>query len=789
MVLCLLPTKTGEVGKIKVNFNAYAGPQVVSKTLPLMTNSSDWLKVNKAAYINAGYDEANLPDWHNDNTLANTDWQDAMYQRGSMQNYNLSFNGGSEDLKFLFSSSYFDQKGTVIGTDFNKYNVRLKLDYKVGRFTFVPNVSVTSTSGNEFTSSFYSMRKITPLVPVFDDTRESGYGYSDYNGLSEDNPVGKQELRDRQSYKTDINTNILISFDVTDNLKLKLNTGLRNFFYHSMNHHPSYQINPRDVVQFPVNDEYRSQFTQSLIEPMITYHLDLSKHGFDFLAGYTAQSKYERYHSVKVEGKDSNGNSAGFPDENFNTIDSGIGGVFSGAGTEYTYNRTSVFGRFNYSYDSKYLFQATLRRDGSSKFSSEYRYGVFPSVSTGWNIHKEEFWGSLDETLNRLKIRGSWGKLGSDVNLENYFYQGLMVAGYSYPFGGSLTGGMYPQGMYINNYRWEESIDLNIGVDFGLFRDKLTGSINYYTRDRKDILVEQPLPYSTGMSSQMMNVAQMKNYGLELELMYRKKEGEFTWGVTGTLSTVNNEVIALGEGVDVQEGSLVDWKMAPVHTIVGKSVGAFYLYKTDGLFQNQTEIGESAQPDAKPGDVKYIDVNKDGKIDFNDVDYSGSALPEVEYGISADMAYKNFDLSIFFNGVYGNKIFNSQKYYGENMNNNTNYWTTTLDYWTPENTNTDIPRPVFGDTQNSRISDRFLEDGSFLRLKSAQLGYTLPENLVKKVNIDRLRFYVSGQNLFTLTSYTGNDPEIGGNSIWNMGIDWGTYPLPRTILFGVQLGL
>ncbi|QZE15220.1 TonB-dependent receptor [Halosquirtibacter laminarini] len=808
----IITTKQGDVGKLRVNFSAYAGPQSVAKRLPLMTNTADWMKVNGAAFDNTIQNakdyNANKPKdakpipvptpgaWLSDKALlnTNTDWQDEMYRAGMMQNYNVNFNGGTKDVKYLFSMGYFDQEGIVVGTDYNKISARMKMDMTIGMLKITPNISITQDNYNNMTTSIGRINKITPFAPVYDSSKPSGYGYSDYTTATESNPYGEQMLNESKSKYTDINTNLMLSLEPVKNLFVKLNTGYRNNFYTGRTHNPSYQINPKDKVSFPVNSESSTYFNQYLVEPTVSYHLDFDKHSVDLLGGMSAQSQYYRNHGVSVEGKDPKGNPAGFPDQDFNTINAGKGGTFSGSGTEYTFNRSSIFGRFNYSYDSKYLFQATIRRDGTSKFSDDYRYGVFPSFSAGWNVHRESFWEPIGQLVSRLKLRASWGKLGSDENLSNYFYQGLMKAGYAYELGGVLNQGAYPAGMYISDYRWEESVDTNFGADFGLFENSLFGSVNYFTSTRKDILVSQPLPISSGMSSQMMNIGEMKNYGWELELGYRSSgDHDFTWDATATFSTIKNEVISLGDGVKKQEGSNIEYKMPVVWTEVGGSVGSLYTYKTDGLFQNEAEViahskeGNLIQPNAKPGDVRFVDVNDDGVINSNDVTSTGSALPDFEFGLSLNMAYKGFDLNIFMNGRKGNKIFNRAKYLGESMVGNFNYWDTTLDFWTPENTDTDMPRPVQDDTKNSRMSDRFIEDGSYLRLKSLQLGYSFSNSVLESLHMEKLRVYLSGQNLFTITDYSGYDPAVDNSKIWNMGVDYGSYPSSRTYLMGVQI--
>ncbi|QZT38092.1 TonB-dependent receptor [Halosquirtibacter xylanolyticus] len=782
----IITTKDGEAGKIKVNFTAYAGPQEVAKTLPLMTNSADWMKVNKAAYVNAGN---SLPQWHQDDItdFANTDWQDEMYRRGLMQNYNLNFSGGHKDLNFMFSMGYFDQEGVVRDTDFEKLTARLKLNFTKGILKVVPNISITQSTSNDFNTSIYTINRITPMIPVYDKERMNGYGYSSYGGLAENNPVGLQEVIDAASKNTDINTNLMASLDLAKGLVLKMNTGYRNNFYNYKKHYPAYRLNVKEGAEFPYNEESTTYYSQLLLELMASYHYELDKHSFDVLGGVSRQKQFSRNHGVSVEGKDSNNDPIGFPNQNFDVISAGSGGTFSGWGTESTFTRASIFGRLNYNYDSKYLFQATIRRDGTSRFNEDERYGVFPSVSTGWNVHKESFFAPISDVVNNFKLRASWGKLGSDVNLQNYYYQGLMNVGKPYVFGGSLINGIYTNGLPVDKYVWEESEDWNVGFDFGLLKNLVYGSVNYFVSTRRDILVDQPLPVSSGLSSQKKNFGEIRNKGWEFELGARSSVGDFKWDVKATLSTVSNEVLQLGDGVNLQKGPDIGGKMPVVWTEVGESIGQFHTFKVDRLFQNESEIAQSAQKSAKPGDIKYVEAKEDKSLTYDDLHNTGSALPDFEYGLSVNMSYKGFDFNAFFNGREGNKIFNVARYYGENMLGNFNYWTTTLDHWTPTNRDTSMPRPNINDWSNSLISDRFIEDGSYFRLKSIQLGYTFNNEWLKKIKMDKLRVYVSGQNLFTITDYTGYDPEMVSQNVWNMGIDYGVYPSSKTYLLGLQV--
>lgn len=796
----LISTKNGKKGDVKINFSSYYGLQNVVNTLDLC-NSTQWLKVNKMATMNAGKDFSETP-WHTPAWTyknANTDWQDEVYRQAATQNYSINIGGGSENLKYMISGSYLDQEGTVIGTGFNKYNLRAKAVLKKGNLTVTPNVSIQNNSIDKQTLSLTETRKITPIIPVYDKTKQSGYGYID-GVLKYDNPVGKQNLITDKEKNFEAVTSLKLDYKIIDGLNVSLNSSITDYFYQRRTHSPSFKINSQQAVEFPSVSEDNFRKTSYLVEPLVNYNKELKKHNFGVMLGATLLKTKKRSANISVEGKDKDGKKAGFIDENFNTLDAALGGIFAGSGTEVNYTRQSVFGRFNYSYDGKYLFQATVRRDGSSRFGEDNRYGTFPSFSAGWNIHKEDFFSNYTDIVNNLKIRASYGKIGSESNILDYEYAANVYSGYGYPLGGSqnFTGS---NGLAVLNNRdlkWEEVTAQNYGVDFSFLNSKITGSVNYYINNRTDMLLNTPIAWSAGINNPKINIGEMENKGFEFELTYQKREGDFNWELTGTFTTVNNKVIKLSDSDNSVWGSKIAFSEAVTKTIAGESISSFYLYQTAGIFQSQDEVNNHytmvdgkkviLQENAKAGDIRFVDANKDGKLDGDDKTYSGSSIPDFEYSFNINLYYKNFDFTAFFNGVHGNNIYNASRYYTENMKDHNNYSTSTLNAWTPDNKNTSMPRAVFGDPNgNSRASTRFLENGSFLRLKNLQLGYTLPASLSKSLNIDKLRVYASGQNILTFTSYEGNDPEIGTNNEWSKGIDFGGYPISRTFLFGVQL--
>ncbi len=813
----LVTTKGGVKDGVKIAYNGYYGVQKVINTLDLL-NTNQWYVANKQMHENVKPASQSMEDYALVNASwlastwdksknANTNWQNEILQTAITQSHSVTVQSGSNGSKYVFSAGYMNQEGIVLNTGLEQYNARFKATIKKGKLKIMPNISVFSKIVDNPTVSYDEMRKIVPMIPVYDESKPNGYGYFE-NVLTENNPVGKLNLIDRITNTVNVNTNLALEYEIAKGFTAKVNTSMRNFFYNYRSHAPSYKINGQKESKYVnvVENNYRKQYY--LVEPTITYSKDILNHSFTLLGGSTFYKTIYRNANVSVDGQDSDGNKAGFSDENFNTLGAGKGGTFSVDGTEITYARMSYFGRVNYSFESKYLFQATVRRDGSSKFGSDTRWGTFPSFSAGWNIHREDFFAPLTDIVSSLKLRASYGILGSETNLDNYGYSASVYNGSGYNLGKSQNpvGSKGTKSLENTQLQWEETRASNYGVDFGILKGKVSGTINYYVNERFNMLLNRPVPYSSGISNPVVNIGEMRNRGVELELIYRDTYGDFSWGVSGTFTTVDNEVLKMNSDDEFIWGSDIDWTESVTRTSVGDPVASLYVYQMDGVFQTAEEViahnskgykndaGDVVplQENAKPGDVRFKDVNGDGKINSDDKVFSGSGIPDFEYSLNFDLKYKAFDFSLFLQGVHGNEIYNTTKYHTEHMKKNSNFSTNVMDAWTNENRSTSMPRAAFGDpNDNARVSTRFVEDGSYLRVKAMQLGYTLPKSISEKANIDKLRLYVSAQNLLTFTNYTGYDPEIGtsenNGGLFDLGVDWGGYPLSKTIMFGIQL--
>ena len=807
----LITTKNGKEGKTSVEVSGVYGVQNLTNTIEL-TDAADYISIASMAYQNAGIE---LPLYLAEPVNVNTNWFDEIFQQGVQQNYNMRVSGANNFSNYNISGSYFDQQGTMIGTSFNKASLRAKTSITKGIFSVDANLSYTEANTDEQSLKLRETYQIIPLIPVFDENQPSGYGLADIdNGMpSSRNPVGDEKL-----HRNDFSDNFLTAYFTTQLkptnwLNYTMNLGLNNSQKYWFTHNPPNTIDIKDPDIYANASEQRLNWKHLVMEHILSYSQDFEKHSISLIAAYTAEKEYERYSGVAVAGYttvyevDEGGNlvvteqPAGFIDPNFNTLDAGQGGTYSGWGTEYTYTRLSMLSRFNYSYDNRYLLQLTVRRDGTSKFGENSRFGVFPAISAGWKLKNEKFLVNND-FISDLKLRASYGLLGNEGSLENYYHQALIRTNasefyvYSQGTGETHWVGAIARDLENKNYKWEEMSSLNIGVDFGFLNGKIEGAVNYYKNQTYDMLVRKPVPASAGISTPVVNVGKVQNSGVEFELGYRNYDNPFKYSVNVTLSSNQNEVLALGDtGVAIYGEALNYDEHYPTQTRIGSPIGAFYLYQTDGIFQTEEEVlaytnteGELLQPLAAPGDIRFKDTNNDGVIDEDDKVFAGTGIPKLEYSLSLNAEYKGFDFYVLFIGAAGHKLYNGNRYYLERMSTNYNFSADMVNAWTPENTDTDVPRAIIGDpNQNSRESMRFLEDGDFIRLKNIQLGYTLPTIITNKIHAENFRIYVSAQNLLTFTNYTGLDPEVSRSNIFNPGLDRTLYPIAKTYLMGFQL--
>lgn len=631
-----------------------------------------------------------------------------------------------------------------------------------------------------------SMLTAIPTIPVYDSSRLGGYGGSDQtiNRAISANVVGLNKIVNDWSERNRILLNGWLEFEILKNLKYRLNTSYDRTDYKNYHYEPKF-----DMGFYYVNNEYYyhqdvGQPNTQLMEHTLTYNLQASRHHIDLLAGYT----YQKDIFTSLSG--SSRSSADFPFQSFNNASASANTITE---NKYTVVQIGMLGRVNYNFDNRYLFTANFRRDGSSKFPPTFRYGNFAGFAGAWNIDKEKFI-HLPSQITSLKLRGGWGTLGNQINLGPYAWQSYINTAANYSFNNILAPGATTVTLTDPNLKWESTTTTNVALDLSMLQDRLSFTAEYFNKVSDDIITSLPLPYSAGSvpASIVTNAASVKNNGLEFTLGYRHAKGTFTYHVNANFSTLNNKVLKLGGANNPIYG-------AGSKTEVGRSVGELYGYQVEGIFQSQEQIANHAYQSAltAPGDIMFK-AQQDGKnndnsyqlTDANDRVYLGRTIPKYYYGLNFDANYKQFDFSVFFQGSAGNKVFNGV-YQALMTGDYGNQHTDELNFWTPTNTNTNVPRPIIGDPNgNNRFSDRFVEDGSYVRLQNAQIGYNFPElsALIKKHILSRLRIYVSGENLVTISKYKGYDPDFISDGLFNRGFDYGSFPNPRTVLFGIQAG-
>ena len=813
----LITTKNGKKGDTKIDFSTYLSFTNVAKKLELL-NAAEYKSVHKQMYENylAQYPNADvmMPSFVTSNTGVDTDWQDIMLRNGITQNYMFSIRGGSENAQYSLSYNHADEKGIFLGNNHRQDNARLKLHLTKSIFDVDANIGFKFTDSDQPQYSIKEMYMISPLVPVYDESREYGFGLSDFDDLpSNRNVMADHHYVTASNKKYHMTANVALTMKFTNWLNFKTSYGYRGEHERDTYHAPAYVADPKSKREYPYNSETTGYWEEQVWENVLSFNKEFGKHNVNAVAGSSINTRKYTWNSVGVEGKTTvykvednqlvtNEVPGGFLDSSFTTIGAGTGGTFSGDGSMWEYNRASFFGRVNYSYNNRYLFQATVRYDGSSKFGKDNRWGCFPSVALGWRISEEEFFPK-NGIVNNLKFRLSWGRLGNENALGYYDFLAListyntMYQGYVRGNGENAWTGSIARGLENRSLQWETTDTKNIGFDLGLFNNKLTGALNYYYNQTEDLLITKALPPSAGLTNPTLNVGKIRNSGFELELNWADRINEFDYNVGFNLTTTKNEVVELSDDNQVLKGEGLKYgtEHFPTETRVGQPIGGFYLYRTDGIFQNMNEVnahtnsnGGLIQPNAQPGDIRFKDLNGDGKISDADKEYCGSGIPSLEANFNLSASYKGFDFSAVIGSAWNYKLYNGNKYFYEGMNSKSNMLKSTLDAWTPQNTNTNVPRAVYQDPNgNMKESDRFLENGDFVRLRQVQLGYTLPKSLLQSMHIDKLRFYVSGENLFTITGYDGIDPEFSRSSVLNTGIDNLIYPFTRSFTVGAQL--
>nr|MBU3858877.1 TonB-dependent receptor [Flavobacterium sp. MC2016-06] len=786
----LVTTKSGKKGDMKVSFNTSFGVSSVSKKLDLL-NQEEWAKVSTAAYAAAGkqpLDIALNPQVGG----AGVDWQDEIYRSAATQNYSLGLSGGSENVKYNMSLSYFDQEGVVKETDYDRVNLRVKTDYKKGIFKIGETVMLTKEKRNDLpgvpgqgSNVVGSAISMIPGFAIYDENAVGGYGGASGAVTDIFNPVAALNLFDVKNdyYQALINTYAEASF--WDGFKYKLNVGATISEHKSYTYTPRYEVGGffKNLKNTLAEGSDMTQYYQ--VENTLNYAKTFGKHSVNVLAGYTVYNNNYRSNIGSV---------TGLPD-GIHVMAGGEQPSSVGYATEN--NLVSYLGRAIYSYDNKYILTATFRRDGSSRFSPENKWGNFPSISAAWGIGKENFFTKLNTPISDLKIRASYGVLGNQ-EIGDYQYLGSITSGISYAVGepNTLWIGNIQQDYPALGLKWESTATADVGLDLTMWNGKIEYTFDYFKKETSDLLLRVPVPLTVGSSNDpYTNAGQVTNKGFEMGLTYNEKVGAVNFSVSANISSIKNRVDDLSTGSQVLEGATGSFHGAPVtYSKVGYPIYSFFLVKTDGLFRSQEEIdaysvnGVLIQPRAKVGDIKYVDFNGDGQIDGNDRQFRGSAFPDYEYGLRLQADWKGLDFTIVAQGTHGNKIYNGNNTDIATVRSNINYSKETLNSYT-FNPNSNFPRLDIDDLNDNGAdySDRFLENGSYFRIKTIQVGYAVPSSLTDKVKIDKLRFYFAGDNLFTKTNYTGYNPDVSRDALGGRGVDYKSYPLSKTITFGMQL--
>lgn len=785
----IVTTKEGSntEGKPIIDLSVNLGISTASKFLDML-DAKGWAEVTTIARqaigkpaLDMATDLANKPD---------NDWQDIMFRPALMQNYNLSVKGGGKYSTYYTGLGYFNQDGIVKGTNYQRYNIQSKNDYKRGIFSAGTNLIISFSHDKPLHQELRggmigTILQSVPTLEKYDDTREGGYGgtYGDVVNIPHPLAIIDDNIMDRYNENVKIFANLYAQIELFKGLKYKLNLTPDFSFERYKNYLNKYDFGlaTNSITQLTERQRRRRNI---LVENLLTFDRTFGEHKISALAGYTYQDS--RFRHIQAYGE-------GLP-QGLEEIDAATTNR-SNEGNSWRSVLTSILGRVFYSYQNKYLFTATIRRDGSSKFGKNNRYGYFPSFSLGWNVAEEKFMENV-HWLDQLKLRGGYGVLGNQ-EIDNYQYSSTITTGINYPDGnGGLLQGAFPKNFANPDIKWEETAMTNVGIDFMAFNNRLSLTADYYVKNTKDILLTVPIPISSGGANDpIRNAGKIRNNGFEFNLGWMDQPNpDISYGINLIGSFNKNKVIAMGSESGSIKGGSTNQNITTSETKAGYPIGGYWLISTAGYFNSQEEVdayakdGKKIQPAAEPGDIKFVDANNDGVINDDDRVFQGSPFPDFTFALNGNMRYKNFDLSIGLQGVLGNKIYNATRQTLEDVTKGSNFLASCLDYWTPENKNASHPRLTWDDpNRNTRAeSDRYLENGSYLRFRSVQLGYTFPQTWFKGA-IQHARVYINAENLFTITSYSGYSPDVNADNANYRGFDNFIYPTNRTFMLGLDV--
>ncbi len=753
----LITTKRGKSGKSKVSLDAYTGFSEVWNTLQVL---------NGEQYRDLMTEMGQSTDWQRYNN--NTDWQNEVFKRGVSQNYQLSVSGGNDETTYYISGGWVKQEGAVRSAQMDRANFKVNLNHEVNKwlslgtriaYTKYSDVDVNDNNAVNQGGVLTGVINTPSVIGIYNE--DGTFTSNPFQNW--ENPIASTDGSERE-YKNDrflgsmyVKVDFLKDFSFKSNLGVDYSNGIYDSFLD-----PYLTSYGRAKGGIANNNTNRNSYW--MIENTLSYNKKVESHSLEALIGGVAQKYLWESNYITTENFSSNG-----------ITTTNAGSIITSAGnTKSEKTNTSFISRLNYSFDDKYLLTANFRADASSAFGPDNRWGYFPSFSAGWRISQESFMTGFD-FLNDLKVRVGWGVVGND-QIRNYAYYGLTGSGANYPIGGQAMPGTYPAAIDNNSLKWEESEQTNVGLDLNVFNGRVQLTADAYMRKTKDLLLDAPLPHSTGYDNALQNIGNLENKGLEFSLNTVNIDKAIEWSSTFNISFNKNEVTNLV--VESLPMGNIAGRGEAILLEEGQPLGTLYGYVWGGV-------------DPATGNGYYVDRNGESTFDPTPEDRKiiGDANPDFFYGVNNSVMYKGIGLTIFLEGSYGNDMLNATRIDSEGMSDPKNQLLTVNNRWRQAGDVTSIPKASWANTDNSRISTRFIEDASYLRVKTITLSYDIPQKFVKKINLDRVKIYATGENLFTVTDYSGFDPEVNafGGSNTMRGIDYGTYPQTRNIIFGLNV--
>jgi TonB-linked SusC/RagA family outer membrane protein len=798
----LITTKKGGTGAPRVDYTGYVGVQS-TYNLTSMTNKDQYIELYNEA---ATADGRQTIDQGMIDTLPNTDWWEEIFRPALIMNHNLSVSGGTEKTNYLISGNFFKQDGIILNSGYDRYSFKTSVSTElVKRVSIGTNINlsrattdIVGNSGDGYMGNGGSVVRYaffrTPIYPVYDKNNEYIDYYPEHANIFGDgyNPVGFANKYDWKRTENRAFGNAFINWEIIHGLNFKSDCGIDHNNIRSKRFNENWGYlgrinNPNSLVETTTAIDIQTW------KNTLNYNKDLGSHNLDVLLGSELIRSTTNWHSSSAHD---------FPDQiqNLRYLDNGTRNERV-SGNQENWSLFSLFGRIAYRYLDKYFAEVVLRRDGSSRFGKNNPYGFFPAASIGWRIDREGFL-SQSRLISHLKFRLSAGVLGNQ-EIGNYSFASVIKSGAYYPFGTNVATGYYLQKHGNENLKWESQTQYDVGLDLGLLGNKIFIYLDYYIKYTDDMLVQAPLPPSSGDAEpSFFNAGKVQNSGFESELIFKDQVNRLKYSVGLIFSAFSNEVLELYGGNPIPAGR-IDHGVYATLTAEGHPIGSFYLHQMEGIFQDQADIDNHAFQgnNIQPGDVKFKDISgpdgvPDNVIDSYDRDHVGSPLPDFTYGLNLALNYRNWDFSIFMEGIYGNKIYWQAAHDIEGFYRAFNLTSRVYDErWTGPGTSNTQPRVSWsGSTNNKKPSTRFLFDGSYLRLKNVSLGYTFSPGIIEKIGAKRIKVYLSAQNLFTFTDYPGLDPEMqnSDNAKFDgdlaVGIDWGTYPSARIFNIGLMVG-